>query len=186
MRNNQNTMRYGRQMHSNNGRRNMPGNMNDGCCNPADNNNNRRNAADNNACRSMPANNNNSCRNMPSGNNRMADSRRPAPKPGNDCGRFGQESGCHPPEPCNNDCNPRVRSSMEERRGMEERPCECETPRHKNCGCHFDPLEDFALAMAYVPWQRWQNLFEPCKALQCGTIFEDLSKPFYGKGGCNR
>ncbi|WP_243002528.1 MULTISPECIES: spore coat associated protein CotJA [Lachnospiraceae] len=40
--------------------------------------------------------------------------------------------------------------------------------------------------MAYVPWQKWRNLYEPCKGLQRGTIFEDLSKPFHGRGGCNR
>nr|WP_243207112.1 spore coat associated protein CotJA [Mediterraneibacter hominis] len=42
------------------------------------------------------------------------------------------------------------------------------------------------LAMAYVPWQKWQNIYEPCKGLSQGTIFQDLDKLFYGKGGCNR
>jgi hypothetical protein len=39
------------------------------------------------------------------------------------------------------------------------------------------------LAMAYVPWQQWQNIYEPCRALERGTIFEELDKPFLGKGG---
>ncbi|MCI8495097.1 MAG: spore coat associated protein CotJA [Lachnospiraceae bacterium] len=41
-----------------------------------------------------------------------------------------------------------------------------------------------AIAMAYVPWQFMNETYEPDKALQCGTIFPELNKPFYGKGGC--
>ena len=37
------------------------------------------------------------------------------------------------------------------------------------------------IAMAYVPWQKWQNIYEPCRALKNGTIFEELNKPFSGK-----
>ena len=39
------------------------------------------------------------------------------------------------------------------------------------------------LAMAYVPWQRFGPLYEPDQALQVGTIFPELNKPFTGKGG---
>ena len=38
-------------------------------------------------------------------------------------------------------------------------------------------------AMAYVPWQQWQNIYEICRGFERGTIFEDLDKPFTGKGG---
>ncbi|NBH13208.1 spore coat associated protein CotJA [Lachnospiraceae bacterium] len=41
-----------------------------------------------------------------------------------------------------------------------------------------------AIAMAYVPWQFMSETYEPDKALQYGTIFPELNKPFYGKGGC--
>ncbi|MCI8860343.1 MAG: spore coat associated protein CotJA [Lachnospiraceae bacterium] len=41
-----------------------------------------------------------------------------------------------------------------------------------------------AIAMAYVPWQFMHETYEPDKALQYGTIFPELNKPFYGKGGC--
>ena len=47
-----------------------------------------------------------------------------------------------------------------------------------------DPLEQMALAMAYVPWQSWRNIMCPEKALRTGTIFEELNKPFLGTGGC--
>ncbi len=45
-----------------------------------------------------------------------------------------------------------------------------------------DFLEGTALAMAYVPWQKWHEIYEPCKALTHGTIFRELDKPFLGKG----
>ncbi len=46
--------------------------------------------------------------------------------------------------------------------------------------------EDTAIAMAYVPWQKWEDLLEPCKGLEHGTIFSQLDKPFLGKGGRQR
>ncbi|MCI9417512.1 MAG: spore coat associated protein CotJA [Eubacterium sp.] len=45
-------------------------------------------------------------------------------------------------------------------------------------------MNNFALAMAYVPVQRFQNVYELDAALQHGTIFPELNKPFTGwKGG---
>ncbi|HJF93508.1 MAG TPA: spore coat associated protein CotJA [Lachnoclostridium phocaeense] len=37
--------------------------------------------------------------------------------------------------------------------------------------------------MAYVPWQEWCGILELEKGLCCGTIFEELNKPFTGAGG---
>ena len=164
MANCQNNMRYGRQMNFNNG------------CNatPAGNSNNS-------GCRNMPINNNTECRNMPS---RGSQTGCPAPMPKADCQhRTSEPCGCPKPQPRNNDCMSKPRNTME------ARIPECQMPKRRTpepCQCRYDALEDFPLAMAYVPWQRWQNIFEPCKALQCGTIFEELRKPFRGKGGCNR
>lgn len=46
-------------------------------------------------------------------------------------------------------------------------------------------IDTFPVAMAYVPWQYWDVTYEPDKALQIGTIFPELDKPFLGrKGGC--
>lgn len=43
---------------------------------------------------------------------------------------------------------------------------------------------DMVLAMAYVPWQSFGNIFEPDKALCMGTVFPELVKPFTDcKGG---
>ena len=47
-----------------------------------------------------------------------------------------------------------------------------------------DGLEGMPLAMAYVPWQKWQSVYDAEKALHYGTIFQELYKPFLGKGGC--
>lgn len=46
-----------------------------------------------------------------------------------------------------------------------------------------DPM---VLAMAYVPWQHFHNTYEVDKALEYGTIFPELNKPFYGRRGVNR
>ena len=48
------------------------------------------------------------------------------------------------------------------------------------------PACNMPVAMAYVPWQQWKDIYEPCKALESGTIFAELDKPFLGKGGMRR
>ena len=48
---------------------------------------------------------------------------------------------------------------------------------------------NYKLAMVYSPYQEWQNIYCGDKALECGTIFAELDKPFLGykcnKGGCS-
>ena len=39
-------------------------------------------------------------------------------------------------------------------------------------------MESFPLAMAYVPMQKWREIYELDKAFQTGTIFRELDKPF--------
>lgn len=81
---------------------------------------------------------------------------------------------------------------------MSQRPCPADMPK-KPCPADmpdcppvmpdrpmFDSLAAMPIAMAYVPWQFFNTTFELDKALECGTIFPELSKPFYGKGGCPR
>lgn len=60
------------------------------------------------------------------------------------------------------------------------------SPMPRSCSRNADPLSDMPVAMAYVPWQYFREVYEPDKALQYGTIFPELNKPFYGKGGCPR
>lgn len=37
-----------------------------------------------------------------------------------------------------------------------------------------------SLAMAYVPYQTFENLYDGADALGCGTLFRSLDLPFYG------
>lgn len=49
-----------------------------------------------------------------------------------------------------------------------------------DCDCCSDPFP-MALAMAYVRCQKWGMTYEPETALERGTFFPDLDKPFIGK-----
>lgn len=56
----------------------------------------------------------------------------------------------------------------------------CTSPATENA---FDQtyLGRLPLAMAYVPFQRWESLYEPYLALQRGTVFPSLDLPFCGR-----
>ena len=41
--------------------------------------------------------------------------------------------------------------------------------------------EDPAYAIAYIRWQELSQVYEPDEALQKGTLFPVLDKPFYGR-----
>lgn len=65
-------------------------------------------------------------------------------------------------------------------------------PATADCGCGrgtetTGSKEEYALAMAYVPWQYYTNTYEPDQALEIGTIFPELDKPFLAENrGCRR
>ena len=40
------------------------------------------------------------------------------------------------------------------------------------------PLKDFPVAMTYVPWQTWDEIFDLDEGFESGTIFPELKKPF--------
>ncbi len=42
------------------------------------------------------------------------------------------------------------------------------------------------IAMAYVPWQKWRNIYDAEKGFRRGTIFQELDLPFRGIGGCQK
>ena len=50
--------------------------------------------------------------------------------------------------------------------------------------CAYDVLKGVPVAMAYIPWQTFKDLYTAEKAFSRGTIFEELDKPFMGIGGC--
>lgn len=39
---------------------------------------------------------------------------------------------------------------------------------------------NYKLAMVYSPYQEWQNIYSGEKAMEAGTIFAELDKPFLG------
>ena len=59
-----------------------------------------------------------------------------------------------------------------------------EINRQKPCDVKDKLRKEFPVAMAYVPWQRYPEPYPVCKGFIRGTIFEELDKPFLGKGGC--
>lgn len=60
----------------------------------------------------------------------------------------------------------------------------------RGCGCVPETSyikTEFVPAMAYVPWQYFQTVYETDKALEVGTIFPELDKPFLGgRGNCRK
>lgn len=46
--------------------------------------------------------------------------------------------------------------------------------------CSQDNCSNWEIAMAYVPWQKMNQLYEPAQALRAGTLFPELEKPFCG------
>lgn len=40
---------------------------------------------------------------------------------------------------------------------------------------------DLPLAMAYIPMQKWQEIYEAEVGLERGTIFSELDKPWLGE-----
>lgn len=46
-------------------------------------------------------------------------------------------------------------------------------------GCCF---ENWPIAMAYVPMQQWEEIYNPTEGLSFGTIFPSLNLPFMGGG----
>ena len=52
------------------------------------------------------------------------------------------------------------------------------------CDNHIDDMKGMSVAMAYVPWQQWGNIYDPKEALKRGTIFAELDLPFEASKGC--
>ena len=47
---------------------------------------------------------------------------------------------------------------------------------------HENNIDKFPVAMAYVPWQRFDNMYDDLENAYCtGTIFPELNKPFTGR-----
>lgn len=90
-----------------------------------------------------------------------------------------------PPQQPDVDCKPDIKPQP-------PMPPECEPdikpqPPQPEQPPECEPQQRMALAMAYVPWQRWQQPYDYEKGLMVGTIFPDLDLPFLGyQGGMKR
>ena len=59
--------------------------------------------------------------------------------------------------------------------------------KDKNCDCSTGiPQQIMMPAMAYVPWQKWQQPYDYTKGFETGTIFPDLDLPFSAYQGGRR
>ncbi|MCI9335969.1 MAG: spore coat associated protein CotJA [Lachnospiraceae bacterium] len=48
--------------------------------------------------------------------------------------------------------------------------------------CKDKNFEEFPVAMAYVPWQNFERLYDDLEKAYCaGTVFPELDKPFTGR-----
>ena len=90
-------------------------------------------------------------------------------------------------------CSANTRNMMQQREMMYQKDMRTARnqmhARNMNCNCDDDcnrgrdMLYGVPLAMGYVPWQNFECTYEPAQALQAGTIFPELDKPFYGRRG---
>lgn len=93
------------------------------------------------------------------------------------------------------DCGCRMAPNQEGERRSVPREKDCDRkgePMRSECSCGGEKrsstmgMDSFELAMAYVPWQRWNRTYDAHRALMSGTIFPELDKPFCGAGRCSR
>ena len=42
-------------------------------------------------------------------------------------------------------------------------------------------LDSMPLAMTYVPWQKWEDIYSPEEGFARGTIFAQLDKSYIGR-----
>ncbi|MEG0805073.1 MAG: spore coat associated protein CotJA [Lachnospiraceae bacterium] len=61
--------------------------------------------------------------------------------------------------------------------------CNADVSDTKSYQDKIETANETPIGMAYVPWQHFNNVYEPDKALVFGTIFPELNKPFCGKKG---
>ena len=85
----------------------------------------------------------------------------------------------------NMSCNCEVNEPCVQPRVKEHCDDGCDRRNHcdDDCSRGRDMLYGVPLTMGYVPWQKFECTYEPAQALQAGTIFPELDKPFYGRRG---
>jgi len=61
-----------------------------------------------------------------------------------------------------------------------ERECAARAAESR-CEC---AASELLPVMVFIPVQRWDMVYDCDRALDRGTLFPTLDKPFFGKGGC--
>lgn len=56
-------------------------------------------------------------------------------------------------------------------------PTDC----NMKCDNQSEDIQNFPIAMAYVPWQKWKKVYNDDVGLERGTIFPELDLPFMGE-----
>lgn len=74
----------------------------------------------------------------------------------------------------------RARQSREQKAQPAASACAVAADCNTACS-QAETRQPMALAMAYVPWQRWQETYPLEKGFHQGTIFPELDLPFEGK-----
>lgn len=63
--------------------------------------------------------------------------------------------------------------------------CQSSNMSPTNCSMKCDKqsenIQNFPIAMAYVPWQKWKKVYNDDVGLERGTIFPELDLPFMGE-----
>jgi hypothetical protein len=54
-------------------------------------------------------------------------------------------------------------------------------PIMDGCRGFHENIDNMPIAMSYVPWQHWHDVYDLDKALDAGTIFPELDLPFLGR-----
>lgn len=63
-----------------------------------------------------------------------------------------------------------------------QRDCGCTNTEKNGCNPGTEHVDHMAPGMCFVPWQKWHDIFDMEQALNCGTIFKELYKPYIGRG----
>lgn len=78
--------------------------------------------------------------------------------------------------------NPKGASKVESKMSCCARGMEMNMSQQQNNDKCNIPKAKCSLAMAYVPWQKWENMYDDEMALEIGTAFPSLNLPFLGRG----
>lgn len=108
-----------------------------------------------------------------------------------DCNNCNQNANCFNHNNMNTPRNGRYNRGNCNRmmpcgRPMSGQGCGCSMKRNnEGCDRGTEHVDHMTPGMCFVPWQKWQDVYDIDQAIGCGTIFKELYKPYVGRG-CGR